>query len=90
MTEEHKCDQWCKVHWYWDFHEDQHVPYPQSAFWRQDNAWARILVYVGPPAYYPKKPVPSEWSQMGLVCPHEQIMLTCNFCLRHMFRPIEV
>lgn len=81
------CLEWCKVHWYWDFQSQSRVPYPQEAYWRQDNGWARMVVYCGPPAYYPKKPDPGQQVAMHRMCPHEQMMLTCNHCLRHMFHP---
>ena len=84
------CDEFCKVHWFWDFHSKSHVPYPGVWNIRMQAGWVKASVHVGPPAYRPYRPIPPEWSQMGLVCPHEQMRLDCNFCLRHMFRPMEI
>jgi hypothetical protein len=84
------CREWCKVHWWWSFEADDHRPYPQERYWKQDNGWAHVKVWVGPPGYNPKKPNDDQWNSMRMVCPHEQMDLTCNTCLRHMFRPLEV
>lgn len=75
-------NQFCKVHYYWDFVLRDHYPYPL----RLGSTW----VYVGPPAYYPRKPLEHEQAAMNRQCPHTQMDLTCNTCLRHMFRPLEI
>jgi hypothetical protein len=84
------CDEYCKVHWYWDFEIEAHVPYPWERWWRQNNQWIRMRVHVGPPAYYPAKPTQEQMTNMEMHCPHEQMDLTCNTCLRHTFRPMEI
>lgn len=83
------CAQWCKVHWYWDFHTESHQPYPREAYWRdvRNDRWVRMTVFVGPPAYYPKKPSREQMTNMAAHCPHTQGNLTCNHCLRHSFHP---
>lgn len=87
---DHVCSRWCKVHFWWDFEDDRHVEYPQPVWWRQDDAWARCLVFIGPPAYYPKKPTAEQLAVMNMRCPHTQGDFTCNTCLRHTFRPPEI
>lgn len=84
------CDKYCKIHYYWDFNTERHEPLPQSWSVKSQAGWRDQVVWIGPPGYYPKRPVPSEWSQMALACPHEQLDLTCNYCLRHTFHPMEM
>jgi hypothetical protein len=89
---DHACSRWCKVHFWWDFEQDQHVAYPQPVFWRQEGlpTWARCLVFIGPPAYYPKKPNPIELMGMRMACPHDPPQLTCNTCRRHHFHALPI
>lgn len=87
---DHACDRWCKVHFWWDFDNSMHTQYPQPVYWRQHDVWARCLVFIGPPAYFPKKPTVDQWKAMRMTCPHDQGDLTCNTCQRHTFRPREV
>ncbi len=88
----HVCGRWCKVHFWWDFQQDCHVPYPQPVFWREEDlpTWARCLVFIGPPGYYPKRPSPLQWADMEAFCPHDPPQLTCNRCRRHEFRALQV
>lgn len=92
----HECWRWCKVHWYWDFKEEDHILLP-AEFYYQDGPpvngkrqWVSVVVHVGPPGYCPKKPRPDQWQNMFMRCPHHQGDLTCNTCLRHSFRLLEI
>lgn len=88
-----ECDHypWCKIHWYWSFVHDMHVRYPVSCrYLSSRNGWVEIWVYCGPPAYYPAKPKPDQWEDMRRNCPHQQMRIDCNNCLRHTFHPFEV
>jgi hypothetical protein len=82
------CRRWCKVHWYYDFYTRSHQPYPVRVRYQTgDQKWVSVWVYCGPPAYYPAKPTPRQWEQMRMNCPHTQLDLLCDMCLRHTFRP---
>jgi len=83
------CDQYCKVHWFWDFDSESHVPYPRLWNIKMQAGWTKVTVYVGPPAYYPKKPTQEQMTNISAYCPHTQGDLTCNTCLRHTFRLFE-
>jgi hypothetical protein len=84
------CDPWCKVHWRWDFATETHKPYPVDINIMTPNGWANVVVFIGPPAYNPRKPRPDQWEQMRMTCPHDQLDLTCNTCQRHTFRPLDL
>lgn len=84
------CDRYCKVHWYWNFETRDHEPLPNAWNIKREAGWVRITVHVGPPGYFPKKPTYDESVNMRMTCPHKQIDLTCNTCLRHTFRPMEI
>jgi hypothetical protein len=82
------CDRYCKIHYYWDFDAEAHQSLPNTWNMKSESGWRSQVVWVGPPGYYPKKPNRSEWDQVRMICPHEQMDLTCNTCLRHTFRPV--
>lgn len=84
------CTRWCKVHYYWDFDLEAHVPLPTTFNYKGETGWHHVTVYVGPPGYLPKKPNDSQWNSMLMVCPHEQMSSTCNTCFRHIFHPLEI
>jgi len=84
------CDRWCKVHWYWNFDTERSEPLPTSYNIKSQAGWRNQVVWVGPPGYKPYKPLPPEWADMRQNCAHGQMDLTCNTCLRHMFRPLEI
>lgn len=91
-----RCPRFCKTHWYYDFGTQTHAPYPAPAYFQTGppvngrKQWGTTTVFVGPPAYYPKGPSIVELANMQMQCPHTQTDLTCNTCLRHMFRPLEI
>jgi hypothetical protein len=88
---EKPCDRWCKVHNYFDFNVGMHLSLPTThAFHSNTYGWVRNSVYSGPPGYYPKRPDVRQWDSIRRACPHRQTDLTCNNCLRHMFRPREL
>jgi hypothetical protein len=84
------CDEYCKVHWYWDYESKMHIPYPGTWDIKMEAGWVKATVFVGPPAYNPKKPTQQQMTNMEMYCPHVQGDLTCNTCLRHTFRPLEI
>lgn len=52
-----ECWRWCKVHYYWSFESEMHIPYPNG--WNiltSRFGWENVTVFCGPPGYYPKKP----------------------------------
>lgn len=54
-TRDH-CNKWCKVHMIWDFDLGQNVSYPQQFnILTSTYGWLNVDVFVGPPAYYPKR-----------------------------------
>jgi hypothetical protein len=84
-------NRWCRVHYFFNFQTNQHEMFPYA--WRLISSiygWKEVTVFCGPGAWEPKRPLPSHWSQMALVCPHDQMSLTCNYCQRHTFHPYEV
>lgn len=84
-------NRFCRVHFYYDFDAGMHLPLPNS--WRYFTStlnWVHVTVYCGPGAWLPKKPTYDEWEAMKRECPHPQMDLTCNTCLRHTFRPLEI
>jgi hypothetical protein len=84
-------NRYCRVHNYYDFESKWHLPFPNTWNYHSNtHGWVNATVHCGPLAWEPKRPMPSHWSQMALVCPHEQLDLTCNFCLRHTFHPYEI
>lgn len=91
----HRPDQcpnrYCRVHFYWSFDLEMHLPFPE-AWWikTSTHGWVNVEVFCGPGAWEPRSPTPDQWSDMRLTCPHVQIDLTCNFCLRHTFHPLEL
>lgn len=87
---DHECNRWCKVHYYWDFESDMHMPLPNTYHFKAENGWHHATVFVGPPAYYPKKPSDLQWVNIRMICPHNPPQLTCNTCRRHEFRAIPV
>jgi len=84
------CDKYCKVHYYWDFETQRHEPLPTTYNVRSQAGWRSQVVWVGPPGYYPYRPTPRQLASFTRDCPHAQMDLTCNTCLRHMFRPMEI
>lgn len=88
----HECNKYCKVHYYWDFEADMHLPLPTSYnFLTSGFGWVTAPVFTGPPGYNPRKPTYDQSVNMLMHCPaHIQIDLTCDFCMRHTFRPYEV
>lgn len=84
---DHECSRWCKVHYYWDFEMEDHFPLPNSYNIMTQAGWLRSTVFVGPPAWCPKKPTPDQWQQIRMVCLHTQKDLTCQTCHRHDFYP---
>ena len=82
------CDQYCKVQWYWSFENERHMPLPSVWNIKTQSGWVKATVHVGPPGYYPHKPDARELANMRMECPHAQADLTCNTCLRHVFRPV--
>ncbi len=56
MHEAGECLKWCKVHHLWDFEADRHVAYPASFnILTSGYGWVKSEVFVGPPAYFPKR-----------------------------------
>lgn len=88
---EHKCDRYCKVHYYWDFASDRHEPLPTTYnILTSSFGWLNAPVFVGPPGYYPRKPTQAQMTNMEAYCPHTQGGLACGYCLHHTFHPYEV
>lgn len=82
---------YCRIHRYYAFDAGFHVPLPNTWNYLSSRfGWVRQIVHVGPPGYYPPKPKADEWQSMQRHCPHTQMDLTCNTCLRHTFRPLEI
>jgi hypothetical protein len=84
------CDKFCKIHYYWNFDRERHERLPTAYNIRMQSGWRSSPVFVGPPGYKPYRPLPVEWVAIRRDCVHEQMDLTCNTCLRHMFRPLEI
>lgn len=85
---DHECNQYCKVHYYWNFEHEQHRPLPTTYNYLTQAGWVNQTVFVGPPAWFPKRPTPEQWEAMRMVCPHDPPQLTCNTCRRHEFRAL--
>lgn len=86
---------WCRLHWYtrWDpdAHAMDHLRYPGSFNYQTSpGVWHRAWVYCGPSAFYPKRPSDAQWQTIRMSCVHVQADLTCDTCLRHTFRPLEI
>jgi hypothetical protein len=85
---DHECSRWCKVHYYWHFEHDMHRPYPEIRnILISTQGWHHVTVFVGPPAYYPKRRTPEQLQAMQMTCPHDPAQLTCQTCHRHDFYP---
>jgi len=87
---DHECNRFCKVHYYFDFEYDSHMPLPHAWNIKTQAGWLHQTVFCGPPAWLPRKPQPLELEGMAMVCPHDPPQLTCNTCRRHEFRAIPV
>jgi hypothetical protein len=87
---DHECSRYCKVHYYWDFETESHRPLPTSYNYLMTAGWVHQSVFVGPPAWNPKKPTPHQWEDMQVTCPHDPPQLTCNTCRRHEFRAVSI
>lgn len=87
-----KCGyKFCRIHWFWDFQAGEHTPYPGA--WNiltSRRGWVNQRVFCGPAAWMPKKPTRDHLSDMRHHCPHVQVDLTCNYCMRHTFRLLEI
>lgn len=84
-------NRYCRVHFYYEFDLGHHVPFPNAwNYLSSRRGWVSAMVHCGPSAWLPKKPTPDHLTDMSGHCPHEQIDLTCNYCLRHTFHPREL
>lgn len=79
---------WCRI--CWDANYGKHQQYPVNRYIRSNGQWKNVAVYCGPGAFYPYAPTREQRKHMSWTCPHPQMDLTCNACLRHTFRPREL
>lgn len=83
---------WCRIHWFPDYGRGP-VPYPlvfNHRSSRMPSGWERVWVHHGPAAWLPKRPNLEQQRMMAAYCPHDQMRLDCNNCLRHSFHPLEI
>src|SRR4051812_9763921 len=84
-------NRFCRTHFYYDFDAGYHLPFPNEwSYLSSLRGWMNVTVYCGPGAWFPKKPTQEQMTNMVAYCPHTQGDLTCNTCLRHTFRLLEI
>lgn len=83
-------NRFCRVHYFFNFQSDRHEPFPfEWSFLSSIRGWVTSTVRCGPGAWLPKKPTPDHLTDMQRHCPHPQMDMTCDYCLRHTFHPLE-
>lgn len=52
-----QCWRWCKIHHYWNFEVEDHVPFPARYNYHSNtHGWVNAEVWCGPGGWYPKRP----------------------------------